>query len=108
MLLHSTLNRATSKIFKEFFGEKFPSAILNQTIRDVNSQKKYQQARTFKKMWCSLNNQNLKVEKNGDFYTVSFPTLGKRVCAGSGSALQAKVAGSDHRGCGQARNGEAL
>jgi hypothetical protein len=30
-------------------------------------------------MWCSLNNLNLKVEKNGDFYTVSFPTLGKSV-----------------------------
>jgi hypothetical protein len=49
-------------------------------------------------MWCSLNNQNLKVEKNGDFYTVSFPTLGKRRCAGSSSALPAKMAGSDHRG----------
>jgi transposase len=78
-LLHPDANRATSKIFKEFSEEKFPSAILNQTIRDVKAQKKHQQARTFKKMWCSLNNQNLKVEKNGDFYTVSFPTLEKRI-----------------------------
>jgi transposase len=30
-------------------------------------------------MRCSFNNQNLKDEKNSDFYTVSFPTLGKRV-----------------------------
>jgi hypothetical protein len=78
-LFHPNVNRATSKIYKEFSDEKFLSAILNQTIRDVKSQKKHQQARTFKKMWCSLNNQNLKVEKNGDFYTVSFSTLGKRV-----------------------------
>jgi hypothetical protein len=50
LLLHPDVNRATSKIFKEFSNEKFPSAILNQTIRDVKSQKKHQKARTFKKM----------------------------------------------------------
>jgi DNA topoisomerase IB len=60
LLFHPDVNRATSKIFKEFFDEKFPSAILNQTIRDVKSQKKHQQARTFKKVWCLLNNQNLR------------------------------------------------
>jgi hypothetical protein len=79
LLLHPNVNRATSKILKEFSDEKFPSTILNQTIRDVKSEKKFQHARTFKKMWCSLYNQNLKVEKNGDFYTVSFLKLGKRV-----------------------------
>lgn len=30
-------------------------------------------------MWCCFNNQNLKVEKSGDFYLVSFPTLEKRI-----------------------------
>jgi hypothetical protein len=66
-VFHPNVNRATSNS-----DEKFPSAIINQTIRDVKSLKKHQQARIFKKVWCSLNNQNLKVEKNGDFYTVSF------------------------------------
>jgi putative transposase len=79
LLLHPDVNKATSKIFKEFSDEKFPSAIINQTIRDVKSQKKHQQARVFRKIWCSFNNQNLKVEKNGDFYTVSFPMLEKRI-----------------------------
>jgi transposase len=46
LLLHPNVNRVTSKIFKEFSDEKFPSAIINQTIRDVKSQKKHQQART--------------------------------------------------------------
>jgi putative transposase len=79
LLFHPEVNKATSSIFKEFSSEKFPSAIINQTIRDVKSQKKNQKARTFKKMWCCFNNQNLKVEKVGDFYTVSFPTLEKRI-----------------------------
>jgi hypothetical protein len=34
-LLHPNVNRATSKIFKKFSDEKFPSVSLNQTIRDV-------------------------------------------------------------------------
>ena len=79
LLHHPELSRATSKIFKEFSHEKFPSAIINQTIKDVKSQKKHQQARFFRKMWCAFNNQNLKIEKSGEFYTVSFPTLEKRI-----------------------------
>lgn len=79
LLFHPEVNKATSKIFKEFSSEKFPSAVINQTIRDVKSQKKNQKARSFKKMWCCFNNQNFKVEKVGDFYTVSFPTLEKRI-----------------------------
>ncbi|MDN4593011.1 transposase, partial [Polycladomyces subterraneus] len=31
LLLHPDVNKATSKIFKEFSDEKFPSAIINQT-----------------------------------------------------------------------------
>jgi hypothetical protein len=54
LLPHPDVNKATSKIFKEFSDEKFPSAIINQTIRDVKSLKKHQQARVFRKMWCSF------------------------------------------------------
>jgi transposase len=79
VLFHPEVNKATSKIFREFSNGKFPSAILNQTIRDVKSQKKHQQARTFRKMWCSFNNQNFRVEKIGNLYSVSFPTLEKRI-----------------------------
>lgn len=79
LLLHPEVNRATSKIFKEFSSEKFPSAVINQTIREVKSQKKHQKAQSFKKLWCCFNNQNLKVEKSGDLYMVSFPTLEKRI-----------------------------
>jgi transposase len=45
----------------------------------LKSQKKHQQARTFRKMWCSFNNQNFRVEKSGNLYSVSFPTLEKRI-----------------------------
>lgn len=73
------MNKATSTIFKEFSDAKFPSAVVNQTIREVKSQKKNQKAKTFRKIWCCFNNQNLRVEKNSELYTVSFPTLEKRV-----------------------------
>jgi putative transposase len=62
LLLHPDVNKATSKIFKEFSTKRFPSAVVNQTIREVKSQKKKQRAKAFRKMWCSFNNQNLKVE----------------------------------------------
>lgn len=79
LLNHPELNKATSKIFKDFSSQKFPSAIVNQTIREVKSQKKNQKVKRFRKLWCCFNNQNLKVEKNGDFYTVAFPTLEKKI-----------------------------
>ncbi|MFD1407797.1 RNA-guided endonuclease TnpB family protein [Kroppenstedtia eburnea] len=79
LLLHPEIDKANSPIFKEFSNEKFPSAVVNQTIREVKSKKKNQDAKTFKKMWCCFNNQNLTVEKVGDYYTVSFPTLEKRI-----------------------------
>jgi len=62
LLVHPEMNKATSKIFKEFFHRKFPSAVVNQTIREVMSKKKNQNAKPFKKLWCSFNNQNLKRE----------------------------------------------
>ncbi|MDR6226803.1 transposase [Desmospora profundinema] len=79
LLLHPEVNGATSKVFKEFSEQKFLSAVVNQTIREVKSQKKKQRAKGFKKMWCGFNNQNLKVERAGELYTVSFPTLEKRI-----------------------------
>ncbi|AMV12239.1 transposase [Geobacillus thermoleovorans] len=79
LLDHPELNQATSKIFKEFSSQRFPSAIACQTIRDVKSQRKHQKAKKFRKQWCCFNNQNWKVERKGEFYTVSFPTLEKRV-----------------------------
>ncbi|WP_408006920.1 RNA-guided endonuclease TnpB family protein [Pseudalkalibacillus sp. A8] len=79
LLLHPDINQATSRIFKEFSAEKFPSAVINQTIREVKFQKKNQKAKTFRKMWCCFNNQNLKIEKKSKLYTVSFPTLAKRI-----------------------------
>ncbi|KLR72036.1 transposase, partial [Geobacillus sp. T6] len=74
LLNHPKLNQATSKLFKAFSSQRFPSAVVNQTIREVKSQKKNQKAKTFQKRWCCFNNQNLKIVKKGDFYTVSFPT----------------------------------
>jgi putative transposase len=79
LLLHPEVNKATSKIFKEFSQEKFPSAVVNQTIREVKSQNRNQNAKSFRKLWCCFNNQNLKMEKKGEFYTVAFPTLEKKI-----------------------------
>ncbi|SDW63775.1 hypothetical protein SAMN05444487_1051, partial [Marininema mesophilum] len=78
LLLHPEVNKATSTIFKEFSDQSFPSAVVNQTIREVKSQKKNQHAKAFRKIGCCFNNQNLKVEKK-ELYTVSFPTLEKRI-----------------------------
>ncbi|MED4359325.1 MULTISPECIES: transposase [Geobacillus] len=79
LLDHPELNQATSKIFKAFSSQRFPSAVVNQTIREVKSQKKNQKTKKFRTFWCCFNNQNVKVEKKGAFYTVSFPTLEKRI-----------------------------
>ena len=73
------LKKATSKHFKEFSKEKFPSAIVNQTIREVKSKKKKQKAKLFRTFWCVFNNQNCKIEKENNLYKISFPTLEKRV-----------------------------
>ncbi|MFS0647009.1 hypothetical protein [Siminovitchia sp. 179-K 8D1 HS] len=64
---------------KLFSSEKFPAAVVNQTIREVKSKKKKQKAERFKRLWCTLNNQNRKIEKQKDLYAISFPTLKKRI-----------------------------
>lgn len=79
LLDYPNLGKATSIDFKVFSSEKFPSAITNQTIRDVKTQKKNQKANKFKKMWCVFNTQNNKIEKINEQYIVSFPTPEKRI-----------------------------
>lgn len=71
--------KLTTKTAKLLIKEKLPSAIINQTIRTTNSQQKKQKAQTFKNTWCEFNNQNFKIERSGELYTVSFPTLEKRI-----------------------------
>lgn len=79
LLNYQDLNNATTKVFSLYSEEKFPSAITNQTIREVKSKKKSQKAKKFKKFWCTFNNQNNNIEKEGNLYKVSFPTLDKRI-----------------------------
>ncbi|MGJ3222533.1 RNA-guided endonuclease TnpB family protein, partial [Geobacillus thermoleovorans] len=52
LLDHPELNQATSKIFKAFSSQRFPSAVVNQTIREVKSQKKNQKTKRFRTLWC--------------------------------------------------------
>ncbi|AXF55884.1 hypothetical protein DT065_07470 [Salicibibacter kimchii] len=78
MLEWKDLNKATSKHFKSFSDETFPSAIVNQTIRAVKSKKKHQKAKVFRSFWCGFNNQNCKIEKENALYKISFPTIRKK------------------------------
>ncbi|MBS4205049.1 RNA-guided endonuclease InsQ/TnpB family protein [Lederbergia citrea] len=73
------LKAATSKVFKLYSDKLFPSAIVNQTIREVQSKKRHQNTKKFLRFWCGFNNQNFKVEKENDLYKVSFPTCEKRI-----------------------------
>ena len=79
LLAFDELKHATSKHFNQYSDEKFPSAIVNQTIRQVKSKKKNQKAKEFRSFWCGFNNQNCKIEKENEMYKVSFPTLEKRI-----------------------------
>lgn len=79
LLEFEELNKASSKHFKLFSEEKFPSAVVNQTIREVKSKKKNQKAKVFRSFWCGFNNQNFAFEKENGLYKISFPTLEKRV-----------------------------
>ncbi|MCR2821265.1 RNA-guided endonuclease InsQ/TnpB family protein [Lederbergia panacisoli] len=79
LLHYENIKTATSKVFRLFSEEKFPSAIVNQTIREVKSKRNHQRAKKFQRLWCGFNNQNLRVEKDHQLYKVSFPTLHKRI-----------------------------
>ncbi len=79
LLTYAKLKTATTTVFRLFSNERFPSAIANQTIREVNSKKEHQKAKMFRRLWCGFNNQNLKIEKENCLYKVSFPTLDRRI-----------------------------
>ncbi|AQQ53998.1 RNA-guided endonuclease InsQ/TnpB family protein [Planococcus lenghuensis] len=79
LLGYEELARATSAHFRKFSDEKLPSAIVNQTIREVTSKKKNQKAKIFRRQWCVYNNQNFRIEHENGQYKVSFPTQEKRV-----------------------------
>ena len=73
------LSKATSKVYSEYTDEKLPSAVVNQTIRDVKSKVKNQQAKLFHRLWCEYNNQNCRFQQENGLYKVSFPTQEKRI-----------------------------
>jgi len=79
LLTCEELKKATSKIYKQFSSERLPSAVINETIRAVKSQKSKQKARQFKRSWCGFNSQNFKIELENGLYKASFPTLEKRI-----------------------------
>jgi IS605 OrfB family transposase len=60
---------------------ELPSAVVNQSIRDLKAKKK---AKHIKRLWPGFNNQNFRVEKEasesgGAAWKVSFPTIEKRI-----------------------------
>ncbi|WP_206915786.1 RNA-guided endonuclease TnpB family protein [Alicyclobacillus suci] len=79
LLQHPEFENATSKVYFLFSEHRLPAVIVNQTIRYVASKHRHQQARQFRKLWCEFNNQSLRIEKVGNLYTASFPTLDKRI-----------------------------
>jgi putative transposase len=79
LLEYDDLTHASSKHYKLFSNEKLPSAVVNQTIREVKSKKKNQEAKTFRRFWCGFNNQNCRIEKENNLYKISFPTPEKRI-----------------------------
>lgn len=66
----------TSKTVTPYLSAPVPSAVLNQAIRDVGAAK---QVDKFRVLPPSFNNQNLHLEKVGDYWTASFPTHHGRV-----------------------------
>ena len=68
--------RLTSKTAAPYLVAPIPSAVVNQALRDVTVAKRVER---FRVLSPSFNNQNLRIEKAGDFWTVSFPTHAGRV-----------------------------
>lgn len=66
----------TSKTAAPYLVAPIPSAVVNQALRDVTGAKRVER---FRVLPPSFNNQNLRIEKAGDFWTVSFPTHAGRV-----------------------------
>ncbi|QZA32700.1 RNA-guided endonuclease TnpB family protein [Hydrogenibacillus sp. N12] len=66
----------TSRTARAYLAGDLPSAVINQVLRDVAAHRDVQ---TFRVLWPSFNNQNLRLKKVGDFWTASFPTPAGRV-----------------------------
>ncbi len=66
----------TSKTAAPYLPARIPSAVLNQALRDTAAAKNVER---FRVLPPSYNNQNLRIEKAGDFWTASFPTHEGRV-----------------------------
>lgn len=79
LLEHPEMEKPTSKVYSQFSNTRLPSAVVNQTIREVASKQKHQGAQQFRRLWCEFNNQNLHIEQTGNMYTASFPTQEKRI-----------------------------
>ncbi len=66
----------TSKTARPYLGGHLPSAVINQALRDVAAHPKVER---FRVLWPAYNNQNLRMEHVGDFWTASLPTHAGRV-----------------------------
>ncbi|RKQ84244.1 RNA-guided endonuclease TnpB family protein [Brockia lithotrophica] len=66
----------TSRTARVYLTGDLPSVVINQALRDVAT---HRDVRTFRVLWPSFNNQNLRLKKVGDFWTASFPTQAGRV-----------------------------
>ncbi|MEX1386885.1 transposase [Hydrogenibacillus schlegelii] len=66
----------TSRTARAYLAGNLPSAVINQALRDVAA---HRDVKTFRVLWPSFNNQNLRLKKVGDFWTASFPMQTGRV-----------------------------
>ena len=63
--------KLTSKTAKPYCPDRIPSAVINQALRDAAAHPKVEK---FRVLWPGFNNQNCRLERAGDFWTVGFPT----------------------------------
>lgn len=66
----------TSRTAAPYLPAPLPAAIVNQVLRDVAAHKEVKQ---FRVLWPCFNNQSLRIQKVGDFWTASFPTHAGRI-----------------------------
>ncbi|MDP2659870.1 MAG: transposase [Dehalococcoidia bacterium] len=66
----------TSKTARLYLAGDLPSAVINQTLRDVAAHPKVER---FRVLWPAYNNQNLRIEPVGSFWTASFPSHQGRI-----------------------------
>lgn len=66
----------TSRTVGQYMLAPLPAAVANQVLRDVAAHKRVEQ---FRVLPPCFNNQNLRIQRAGDFWTASFPTHTGRV-----------------------------